>query len=123
MYCLGYPYGPDTCYDFADYLEEKADESDDEGSISAERIEKIRKGAELTPEEMDEYRLSQEANSYLPGIAFVSIEDERDEYLYFVIHLENQGKGYAWDSASGPYDWQDYEDMRESYEADEWWSS
>jgi hypothetical protein len=123
--CLGYPYDSHTCGEFADYLEEIADESDeDEVRFSPERIEEIRDGGELSPEEMDVYRQSQEGRSFLlPALAFVSIEDERGEYLYFVVDLEFQGKGYSWESASGPYTAEEYEKLRASYEADEWWSS
>jgi len=114
--CLGYPYDSHTCGDFADYLEEKAAESE------AERIEEIRNGAELTPEEMDVYRQSQEGRSFLPALAFVSIEDERGETLHFVVDLADQGKGYTWEYASGPYTAEEYEKLRASYEADEWWT-
>ncbi len=122
IYFLGSPYGPDTCGNFADFLENKAAESDDEVSISAERIEEIRNGAELTPEEEEEYKLEQENQSYSYCVTFVSIEDEKGETLHFVVDLVDEGKGCAWDSASGPYTAEEYEKLRASYEAEGWWS-
>jgi len=108
--CFGESYCLKNCNDFADYLEllgEEADSDDEEPyNVSMARISEIRKGAELNEEEKTHYSnwdMKMGETTYWNSYSIIEIETEREQKQYFIGDLDDMGKGFGMEAATGPF--------------------